>query len=126
MHGAQHTVIPDRIEAGTYLALAAAMGDGVIIENVIYEHLESFIAKLEEMGVGLTIREDSIEVHKSENLKSVNITSVPYPGFATDLQQPITPLLLKAKGRGSIVDTIYQKRVNHVPELARMGANISV
>lgn len=73
------------------------MGDGVIIENVIYEHLESFIAKLEEMGVGLTIREDSIEVHKSENLKSVNITSVPYPGFATDLQQPITPLLLKAK-----------------------------
>ncbi|KAA8704948.1 UDP-N-acetylglucosamine 1-carboxyvinyltransferase [Lactococcus lactis subsp. hordniae] len=126
MHGAQHTVIPDRIEAGTYLALAAAMGDGVIIENVIYEHLESFIAKLEEMGVGLTIREDSIEVHKSENLKSVNITSVPYPGFATDLQQPITPLLLKAKGRGSIVDTIYQKRVNHVPELSRMGANISV
>ena len=126
MHGAQHTVIPDRIEAGTYLALAAAMGDGVIIENVIYEHLESFIAKLEEMGVRLTIREDSIEVHKSENLKSVNITSVPYPGFATDLQQPITPLLLKAKGRGSIVDTIYQKRVNHVPELARMGANISV
>ena len=73
-----------------------------------------------------SIREDSIEVHKSENLKSVNITSVPYPGFATDLQQPITPLLLKAKGRGSIVDTIYQKRVNHVPELARMGANISV
>lgn len=126
MHGARHTVIPDRIEAGTYLALAAAIGDGVVIENVIYEHLESFIAKLEEMGVRLTIRQDSIEVHKSENLKAVNITSVPYPGFATDLQQPITPLLLQTKGRGWIVDTIYEKRVNHVPELARMGADISV
>lgn len=126
MHGAQHTVIPDRIEAGTYLALAAAMGDGVVIENIIYEHLESFIAKLEEMGVRMTIREDSIEVHKSENLKAVNITTVPYPGFATDLQQPITPLLLQTKGRGWIVDTIYEKRVNHVPELARMGADISV
>ncbi|ETD04050.1 UDP-N-acetylglucosamine 1-carboxyvinyltransferase [Lactococcus garvieae TRF1] len=112
MHGARHTVIPDRIEAGTYLALAAAMGDGVIVDNVIYEHLESFIAKLEEMGVRMTIREDSIEVHRSENLKAINIKTVPYPGFATDLQQPITPLLLKAQGRGWIKDTIYEKRAN--------------
>lgn len=126
MHGARHTVIPDRIEAGTYLALAAAIGDGVLVENVIYEHLESFIAKLEEMGVRMTIREDSIEIHKSEQLNAVNIKTVPYPGFATDLQQPITPLLLKAKGRGWIIDTIYEKRVNHVPELARMGADISI
>ncbi len=121
-HGARHTVIPDRIEAGTYLALAAAVGDGVIVDNVIYEHLESFIAKLEEMGVRMTIREDSIEVHKSDNLKAVNIKTVPYPGFATDLQQPITPLLLSTKGRGWIMDTIYEKRINHVPEMARMGA----
>ena len=78
MHGARHTVIPDRIEAGTYLALAAAMGDGVIVDNVIYEHLESFIAKLEEMGVRMTIREDSIEVHRSENLKAINIKTVPW------------------------------------------------
>lgn len=125
LHGARHTVIPDRIEAGTYLALAAAIGEGVLVENVIYEHLESFIAKLEEMGVRMTIREDSIEIHKSENLKAVNIKTVPYPGFATDLQQPITPLLLTAEGRGWIMDTIYEKRVNHVPEMARMGANIS-
>ncbi|MEG1220593.1 MAG: UDP-N-acetylglucosamine 1-carboxyvinyltransferase, partial [Lactococcus sp.] len=90
-------------------------------DNVIYEHLESFIAKLEEMGVRMTIREDSIEVHRSENLKAINIKTVPYPGFATDLQQPITPLLLKAQGRGWIKDTIYEKRVNHVPEMARMG-----
>ncbi|WP_374284723.1 UDP-N-acetylglucosamine 1-carboxyvinyltransferase [Lactococcus sp.] len=126
LHGARHTVIPDRIEAGTYLALAAAIGDGVTVDNVIFEHLDSFIAKLEEMGVRMTIREDSIEVHKSENLKAVNIKTVPYPGFATDLQQPITPLLLSTNGRGWIMDTIYEKRVNHVPEMARMGAKISV
>ncbi len=126
LHGARHTVIPDRIEAGTYLALAAALGDGVVVENVIYEHLESFIAKLEEMGVRMIVREDSIEVLKSENLRAVNIKTVPYPGFATDLQQPITPLLLASKGRGWVMDTIYEKRVNHVPELARMGARISV
>ena len=123
--GARHTVIPDRIEAGTYLSLAAAFGDGVIVNNVIYEHLESFIAKLEEMGVQMIIRDDSIEVLKSENLRSVSIKTVPYPGFATDLQQPITPLLLKATGTGTIVDTIYEKRVGHVQELANLGAKIS-
>lgn len=122
--GARHTVIPDRIEAGTYLSLAAAFGDGVIVNNVIYEHLESFIAKLEEMGVQMIIRDDSIEVLKSENLRSVSIKTVPYPGFATDLQQPITPLLLMTNGRGKVIDTIYEKRINHVAELARMGANI--
>lgn len=123
--GARHTVIPDRIEAGTYLSIAAAFGDGVIVNNVIYEHLESFIAKLEEMGVKMIIRDDSIEVLKSENLKAVTIKTVPYPGFATDLQQPITPLLLMTNGRGKIIDTIYEKRVNHAAELARMGATIS-
>lgn len=123
--GARHTVIPDRIEAGTYLSLAAAFGDGVIVNNVIYEHLESFIAKLKEMSVQMIIRDDSIEVLKSENLRSVSIKTVPYPGFATDLQQPITPLLLKATGTGTIVDTIYEKRVGHVQELANLGAKIS-
>lgn len=124
--GARHTVIPDRIEAGTYISLAAAFGDGVVVNNVIYEHLESFISKLEEMGVRMTIREDSIEIHKSEDLKAVNIKTVPYPGFATDLQQPITPLLLMTNGHGKIVDTIYEKRVNHVGELVKMGADMKV
>lgn len=122
--GARHTVIPDRIEAGTYLSLAAAFGDGVVVNNVIYEHLESFIAKLEEMGVQMIVRDDSIEVLKSENLRSVSIKTVPYPGFATDLQQPITPLLLMTNGRGKVIDTIYEKRINHAAELASMGANI--
>ena len=125
LHGTRHQVIPDRIEAGTYIALAAAIGEGIQINNVLYEHLESYIAKLEEMGVRMTISEDSIFVEKQTDLKSIQIKTSPYPGFATDLQQPITPLLLTAAGRGRIVDTIYEKRVNHVPELAKMGATIS-
>ena len=125
LHGTRHQVIPDRIEAGTYIALAAAIGEGIQINNVLYEHLESYIAKLEEMGVRMTISEDSIFVEKQTGLKAIQIKTSPYPGFATDLQQPITPLLLTASGRGRIVDTIYEKRVNHVPELAKMGATIS-
>lgn len=125
LHGTRHQVIPDRIEAGTYIALAAAIGEGIHINNVLYEHLESYIAKLEEMGVRMTISEDSIFVEKQTGLKAIQIKTSPYPGFATDLQQPITPLLLTARGRGRIVDTIYEKRVNHVPELVKMGATIS-
>jgi UDP-N-acetylglucosamine 1-carboxyvinyltransferase len=126
LHGCVHSIIPDRIEAGTYLALAAAMGEGVTVHNVIYEHIESFIAKLEEIGVEMNISEDSIDVLPSKNLKTVDVTTSPYPGFATDLQQPLTPLLLKAKGTSEIIDTIYSKRVNHIPELVRMGADARV
>ena len=125
LHGTRHQVIPDRIEAGTYIALAAAIGEGIQINNVLYEHLESYIAKLEEMGVRMTISEDSIFVEKQTGLKAIQIKTSPYPGFATDLQQPITPLLLTAAGRGRNDDTIYEKLVNHVPELAKMGATIS-
>lgn len=126
LHGTRHQVIPDRIEAGSYIAMAAAIGKGIKIKNVLYEHLESFIAKLESMGVRMTVEEDSIFVEEQFDLKPVDIKTSPYPGFATDLQQPMTPLLLKAEGRGKIIDTIYEKRVNHVPELARMGADIQV
>lgn len=119
-----HTIIPDRIEAGTYLAMAAAMGDGVEIHNIIPEHLESFTAKLIEMGVDMQIGEDSAYVGSSPNLKAIQVKTMPFPGFATDLQQPITPLLLKAKGSSVIVDTIYPQRLKHVPELKKMGAKI--
>lgn len=127
LEGVSHRVIPDRIEAGTYLAIAAAAGDDVLINNVIVEHIESLVAKLDEMGIPMEIGEDSIRV-KSTNkeLKAISIKTQPYPGFATDLQQPITPLLLRANGESSIVDTIYPKRVNHIPELNRMGAKIRV
>ena len=125
LHVTRHQVIPDRIEAGTYIALAAAIGQGIQINNVLYEHLESFIAKLEEMGVRMTVSEDSIFVEEQQNLRAINIKTSPYPGFATDLQQPITPLLLTANGYGKITDTIYEKRVNHVAELAKMAGKIS-
>ncbi|HAP9139172.1 TPA: UDP-N-acetylglucosamine 1-carboxyvinyltransferase [Enterococcus faecium] len=126
LHGCQHFMIPDRIEAGTYLALAAAVGNGIKVKNVIFEHLESFIAKLQEIGVHMKISEDEIEVYPSKELKPANIMTYPYPGFATDLQQPLTALLLMTTGTSEIIDTIYAKRVNHVPELARMGADITV
>ncbi len=121
-----HTIIPDRIEAGTYLSMAAAIGDGVNVKNIISEHMDAYLAKLEEMGVKMDVKEDSIFVYPSPNLKMVQIKTMPYPGFATDLQQPLTPLLLKAQGEGIVVDTLYPKRTRHVPELIRMGADISI
>ncbi|MFR4286720.1 MAG: UDP-N-acetylglucosamine 1-carboxyvinyltransferase [Enterococcus italicus] len=126
LHGTTHSIIPDRIEAGTYIVMAAAVGKGITVKNVLHEHLESFLAKLTEMGVNMDIGEDSIFVHEAKDLRPVNVKTYPYPGFATDLQQPITPLLLKAGGHSEVIDTIYEKRVNHIPELARMGAKASI
>ena len=126
LKGTHHTIIPDRIEAGTYLSLAAAAGTNILVKNVIVEHLEGLLAKLEEMGVPMVIYEDSIRVLETTELKGVQIKTLPYPGFATDLQQPITPLLLKASGESSIMDTIYPKRVKHIPELQRMDAEMRV
>lgn len=119
-----HTIIPDRIEAGTFLSLAAAMGDGIRIKNIIPEHLESFTAKLIEMGVQLQINEDEAFVAKSDDLNAIQVKTMPFPGFATDLQQPITPLLLRAKGSSVIVDTIYPQRVKHISQLQKMGAKV--
>ena len=126
LHGCRHSIIPDRIEAGTYLALAAAVGNGITVKNVIYEHLDSFLSKLQEMGVKMDVGEDSIFVYPAKDLKAISLKTYPYPGFATDLQQPLTPLLLKAQGMSEVTDTIYPKRVNHIPELVRMGAKASI
>lgn len=126
LHGCRHSIIPDRIEGGTYLAMAAAVGEGIKVNNVIYEHLESYIAKLEELGVPMEVKEDSIEVFPVKELNPVIVKTYPYPGFATDLQQPITPLLMKAKGTSDVIDTIYAKRVNHIPEMVRMGADAQI
>ncbi|WP_367370827.1 UDP-N-acetylglucosamine 1-carboxyvinyltransferase [Pediococcus parvulus] len=123
---ATHTIIPDRIEAGTYLSLAASVGNGIQINNIIPEHLESFNSKLLELGVDLDVGEDSIYVPESRNLHAIEIKTNTFPGFATDLQQPITPALMKAQGSSVIVDTIYPKRVKHISQLQKMGANIRV
>ncbi|MCO6540972.1 MAG: UDP-N-acetylglucosamine 1-carboxyvinyltransferase [Lactobacillus sp.] len=121
-----HIIIPDRIEAGTYLSLAAAVGDGILVKNIIAEHLDAFLAKLQEMGVNLDIREDSIFVYPNSQLTGVKVKTSPYPGFATDLQQPLTPLMLLADRQSLIIDTIYPKRTRHIPELIKMGAKIRV
>ncbi|MCT4395690.1 UDP-N-acetylglucosamine 1-carboxyvinyltransferase [Periweissella beninensis] len=122
---ATHTIIPDRIEAGTYLSLAAAVGDGIMIHNIIPEHLESFTSKMIEMGVDLQIDGDQIYVPKTTQITPISIKTSPYPGFATDLQQPITPVLMLADGESKILDTIYPKRVRHIVELRRLGADIA-
>lgn len=119
-----HTIIADRIETGTYLSLAAALGDGVMLNNVIPEHLEAFTSKLMEMGVDLQIDSDKIYVPQVTDLKPIHVKTMPYPGFATDLQQPLTPLMALAAGQSVVVDTIYPKRLKHIPELQKMGMQI--
>ncbi|KGP92469.1 UDP-N-acetylglucosamine 1-carboxyvinyltransferase [Pontibacillus chungwhensis BH030062] len=126
LNGCQHTIIPDRIEAGTYTIMAAAKGEEVIIDNVIPLHLESLIAKLREMGIVVEARDDQLLVRRSNPLKSVDIKTLVYPGFPTDLQQPFTSLLTQATGTGVVTDTIYQARFKHIDELRRMNADIKV
>jgi UDP-N-acetylglucosamine 1-carboxyvinyltransferase len=122
LHGCRHTIIPDRIEAGTYMII----GEGVLIDNVIPQHLESLIAKLREMGVQIESGDDQVFVNGSADLKAVDIKTLVYPGFPTDLQQPVTTLLTKAAGSSVVTDTIYGARFKHIDELRRMNANIKV
>ena len=126
LSGCRHTIIPDRIEAGTFMIMAAAIGDGILIDNVIPQHLESLIAKLREMGVNIETRDDQVFVSNSEVLKAVDVKTLVYPGFATDLQQPFTSLLTKVSGASVVTDTIYSARFKHIDELRRMNANIKV
>lgn len=126
LHGCKHTIIPDRIEAGTYAIAAAASGEEVLIDNVIPEHLESLLAKLREMGVHIEQSHEQLLITPSKSLKSVDIKTLVYPGFPTDLQQPFTTLLTKATGTGVVTDTIYTARMKHIDELRRMSANIKV
>ena len=122
LHGTTHTIIPDRIEAGTYMLLAAAIGDGVVIDNVIPMHVDSLTAKMREMGIEVIEDEESITIPKVEQMKAVDIKTLVYPGFPTDLQQPFAALLTQANGMAVITDTIYSARFKHIAELNRMGA----
>lgn len=126
LHGCDHMVIPDQIEAGTYMIAAAATQGNVTIENVIPYHLESISAKLMEMGVVIKEYDDSIQVIGKERLKSVDLKTLPYPGFPTDLQQPMSVLLTIAEGTSVVTESIWENRFRHVGELKRMGANIKV
>ena len=124
--GCFHEIIPDRIEAGTFMILAAAMAGHVTLENVIPYHLDSLMSKLKESGVYIDSKIDYVDIYRSTNLKAVDIKTSPYPGFATDLQAPLTTLLTQAKGISTVTETIYPQRFKHCDELNKMGANISV
>ncbi|MBS4534483.1 UDP-N-acetylglucosamine 1-carboxyvinyltransferase [Clostridium sp. D2Q-14] len=126
LHGCTYSVIPDQIEAGTYIVAAAATEGNVLVKNVIPKHLESITAKLKELGVEIIENDDSIRVIGKPNLKKVNIKTLPYPGFPTDLQQPISVLLTKAEGISVVTESIFEGRFKYVDELKRMGANIKV
>ncbi|MFC5604899.1 UDP-N-acetylglucosamine 1-carboxyvinyltransferase [Sporosarcina koreensis] len=123
LHGTKHTIIPDRIEAGTFMIMAAAVGDGITIDNVIPFHVEALTAKLREMGVKVEEREEHIFIPKSNNLMAVDVKTLVYPGFPTDLQQPFSVLLTQANGSSVITDTIYSARFKQIDELRRMNAD---
>ena len=125
MHGSEHTTIPDRIEAGTYMIAAAMTGGDVVIENVLPEHQKPLVAKLREAGV--TVVEDIDSVHVSCNgpLKALEVKTMPYPGFPTDMQAQIMAMLTVAQGRSRITETVFENRFMHVVELNRMGGQIT-
>ena len=130
LHGCTYAVIPDQIEAGTFMIAAAATRGDVIINNVIPAHLEAISAKLMESGVTVSEGDDGrdffIRVSADKRPRAVNIKTLPYPGFPTDLQQPMMALLATAEGNSFIMENIFENRFNHVPELAKMGASISI
>ncbi len=126
LNGCRHSIIPDRIEAGTYMILAAAIGQKVIIDNVIPYHVDALIAKLREMGVTVETNDDQILIHNTGDKKGVDVKALVYPGFPTDLQQPFSTLLTQSSGTSIVTDTIYNARFKHIDELRRMGANVKV
>lgn len=126
LHSSEINVIPDRIEAGTYLILGALIGDNLKVENVIPEHISSLLDKFDEMGVNYKIDKNSIIVSKTDNLKPVEVITKGYPGFATDLQQPFTVLLTQCDGVSHLTETIYENRFQNVEYLNSMGANIKI
>ncbi|QFF97920.1 UDP-N-acetylglucosamine 1-carboxyvinyltransferase [Psychrobacillus glaciei] len=123
LHGTKHTIIPDRIEAGTFMIMAAVAGDGITIDNVIPFHVEALTAKLREMGVKVEEYEEQIFIPKPENLQAVDVKTLVYPGFPTDLQQPFSVLMTQATGTSVITDSIYSARFKQIDELRRMSAN---
>ena len=130
LHGCNYAIIPDQIEAGTFMIAAAATGGNVVINNIIPTHLEAISAKLMECGAMVTEGDDGSEfymqVNATERPRAVNIKTLPYPGFPTDLQQPMMALLSMAQGNSYVMENIFEDRFNHVPELVRMGASITV
>ncbi|HEY9576494.1 MAG TPA: UDP-N-acetylglucosamine 1-carboxyvinyltransferase [Pseudobacillus sp.] len=126
LRGADHTIIPDRIEAGTFMVAAAITGGDVLVQGAVPEHMSSLIAKLKEMGVQITEEDNGVRVVGPESLKAVDIKTMPHPGFPTDMQSQMMALLLKAQGTSMITETVFENRFMHVEEFRRMNVNIKI
>ncbi|WP_159882171.1 UDP-N-acetylglucosamine 1-carboxyvinyltransferase [Paenibacillus puerhi] len=126
LNGGSHTVIPDRLIAGAFLMAAGITGGTITVNDVIPEHMGSCLAKLEECGIGLEVRESGVTAYGGQPIRASRIRTSMYPGFATDLQQPMTALLTRAQGKSIITERVFPNRFNHVPQLRRMGADIEV
>jgi UDP-N-acetylglucosamine 1-carboxyvinyltransferase len=126
LHSCFTEVIPDRIEAGTYIIMGAALGDKLKIENIIPQHISTVLEKLEEMGAEIEVNDDYVIISKVNKLKATSIKTLVYPGFPTDLQQVFASLMCIAKGQSTIKENIYENRFNNLFELIKMGANIEV
>ncbi|QKG85745.1 UDP-N-acetylglucosamine 1-carboxyvinyltransferase [Kroppenstedtia pulmonis] len=124
--GCRHSVIPDRIEAGTFMVAAAATQGEVTVNNLIPKHMEPVTAKLREMGAEVEEWDEALQIRGGKAYQSIHIRTLPYPGFPTDLQQPFTSLLTMACGTSFVVDNIYSSRFRHIDELSRMGADVRV
>lgn len=126
LHKCFHEVIPDRIEAGTYIIMGALCGNNLKVSNLIPDHIESLLSKLEEIGVKIEVGSDYVIVSAGDNYKATDIKTMVYPGFPTDLQQPFTALLTQCQGKSKVTETIYENRFMHIPYLMMFGANIRV
>ncbi|RAP76056.1 UDP-N-acetylglucosamine 1-carboxyvinyltransferase [Paenibacillus montanisoli] len=126
LHEGSYTVIPDRLIAGAFLMAAGVTGGSVTVQHVIPEHLSSCLAKLREIGIELEVHDNSITAHSTGILRATRVRTAMYPGFATDLQQPLTALLTQARGKSIIGERIYPARFNHAHQLVRMGADIKI
>lgn len=126
LHAAEYTIVPDQIEAGTFMCAAAVTGGDITVKNVIPKHLESISAKLMEMGVEIEEKDDAVRVCSKNKMVSTNIKTLPYPGFPTDMQPQMAICLALAEGTSVITESIFENRFKYVDELARMGANIQV
>lgn len=126
LEGAVHHIIPDRIEAGTFMVAAAITKGDVTIENAVPEHMVALIAKLKEMGVQINEEVDGLRIRATETLKSVDIKTMPHPGFPTDMQSQMMALMLTATGTGMLTETVFENRFMHVEEFRRMNGNIKI
>jgi UDP-N-acetylglucosamine 1-carboxyvinyltransferase len=126
LYGAEHAVIPDRIEAGTFMIAAAITGGNVLVQGAVPEHLTSLIAKLEEMGVTIIEEDSGLRVIAPDKLKAVDVKTMPHPGFPTDMQSQMMALLMKAEGTSMVTETVFENRFMHVEEFRRMNADMKI